>query len=69
MLCFCVSQLISCYFVVAGGVRTCCKSLRQAIEKTQRNVEFKVDEDTPYGQYMYMWSRVGIDRSRESIER
>ena len=27
------------------------QSLRQAIEKTQSNVDFKVDEDTPYGQY------------------
>ncbi|RLN25441.1 thylakoid lumenal 17.9 kDa protein, chloroplastic [Panicum miliaceum] len=26
-------------------------SLRQAIEKTQGNVDFKVDQDTPYGQY------------------
>lgn len=62
MLCFCVSQLISCYFVVAGGVRTCCKSLRQAIEKTQRNVEFKVDEDTPYGHYIEAEMDGGVGR-------
>jgi hypothetical protein len=27
------------------------QSLRQAIEKTQSNVDFKVDQDTPYGQH------------------
>lgn len=37
-------------------------SLRQAIEKTQRNVEFKVDEDTPYGHYIEAEMDGGVGR-------
>ncbi|CAO2202988.1 unnamed protein product [Urochloa humidicola] len=37
-------------------------SLRQAIEKTQSNVEFKVDEDTPYGHFIEAEMDGGVGR-------
>ncbi|KAJ1283036.1 hypothetical protein BS78_03G097000 [Paspalum vaginatum] len=37
-------------------------SLRQAIEKTQSNVDFKVDEDTPYGHYIEAEMDGGVGR-------
>uniref|UniRef100_A0A0A9DNT8 Thylakoid lumenal 17.9 kDa protein, chloroplastic n=1 Tax=Arundo donax TaxID=35708 RepID=A0A0A9DNT8_ARUDO len=37
-------------------------SLRQAIEKTQRNVSFKVDQDTPYGHYIEAEMDGGVGR-------
>ncbi|KAG2596311.1 hypothetical protein PVAP13_5KG156200 [Panicum virgatum] len=37
-------------------------SLRQAIEKTQINVEFKVDQDTPYGHYIEAEMDGGVGR-------
>ncbi|KAK3163630.1 hypothetical protein QOZ80_1AG0006160 [Eleusine coracana subsp. coracana] len=37
-------------------------SLRQAIEKTQQNVSFRVDEDTPYGHYMEVEMDGGVGR-------
>ncbi|CAL4964571.1 unnamed protein product [Urochloa decumbens] len=37
-------------------------SLRQAIEKTQSKVEFKVDEDTPYGHYIEAEMDGGVGR-------
>jgi hypothetical protein len=40
----------ACGGVVAGVPA---KSLRQAIEKTQSNVDLKVDQDTPYGQHAF----------------
>lgn len=36
--------------------------LRQAIEKTQSNVDFKVDEDTPYGHYIEAEMDGGVGR-------
>ena len=40
-----------CIFFISSFRASGVQSLRQAIEKTQINVEFKVDQDTPYGQY------------------
>nr|CAB3476645.1 unnamed protein product [Digitaria exilis] len=37
-------------------------SLRQAIEKTQSNVDFKVDQDTPYGHYIEAEMDGGVGR-------
>ncbi|TVU22353.1 hypothetical protein EJB05_32043, partial [Eragrostis curvula] len=37
-------------------------SLRQAIEKTQKNVSFNVDQDTPYGHYMEVEMDGGVGR-------
>ncbi|KAL6850186.1 hypothetical protein ACP4OV_020813 [Aristida adscensionis] len=37
-------------------------SLRQAIEKTQKKVRFRVDEETPYGHYMEVEADGGVGR-------
>jgi hypothetical protein len=38
------------------------QSLRQAIEKTQKNASFTVDQDTPYGHYMEVEMDGGVGR-------
>jgi hypothetical protein len=45
-----IDLVLFCACVVAGVPA---KSLRQAIEKTQSNVDLKVDQDTPYGQHAF----------------
>ena len=45
-----------------GGRPAALQSLRQAIEKTQSNVDLKVDEDTPYGHYIEAEMDGGVGR-------
>jgi hypothetical protein len=44
------------------------QSLRQAIEKTQSNVDFKVDQDTPYGQYTSPKSKLENYKKKSKLQ-
>jgi len=51
-----------CIFFISSFRVSGVQSLRQAIEKTQINVEFKVDQDTPYGHYIEAEMDGGVGR-------